>query len=132
MATLVEVTKILTVVMGAFPSAKPLDDGNFRAYHLLLADLESELLEKAALSIASRNTFFPSAAEIRQEAMKLQVAALGIPSKEDAWAEVCKSFGPVGQPEWSHPVIGKAIEALGGYRELDSDIMSWEKQVFWD
>jgi hypothetical protein len=122
MATLSEVIQILTIVMGAFPNAKALGDANFRAYHLLLSDLDAQLLEHAALSVAAQNTFFPTAAEIRKEAMGLREAAMGIPSKEDAWAEVSKSFGPYGSwrgaPEWSHPIIKQAIDALGGYIAL--------------
>lgn len=73
---------------------KGLSDKEWQAmsegYYRILGDLPPELLNAAVLEIGRENTFFPSAAELRKAAMSLVERAEGIPSAQDAWAEVCR------------------------------------------
>jgi len=122
MTTEMEVAEILSLVSGAITNAPQLKANNFEAYHLVLKDLPADVLRAAALEYIKDATFFPSAGELRKAAMRLMERAQGIPSAQDAWAEVCKSFGSHGYyrgaPDWSHPLIGKAVAGIGGYAAL--------------
>jgi len=123
MASLAEVTRLMGVLAAAFPNAPKLDKGNFQTYHLILGDLPYTIIEAAGLQLAADNgRFYPTAGEIRGAAVELLARAEGVPSAEDAWAEITRSFHSHGYyrgaPDWSHPLIGKAIDAMGGYTEL--------------
>jgi hypothetical protein len=86
-----------------------------------LEDIDEPLLDRAALHLGSTNTFFPAASELRAAAFELVDAASGIPDAYSAWGEVMKSFGPFGRyrvPEWTHPLIKEAVDAIGGYMML--------------
>jgi len=122
MATLEEVRELMLIVAAMFPNAPVLTAANFKAYHMILGDLDAKMLELAAKEMGRKKTFFPTAGEIRKAAWALVEKANGIPSANDAWAEVCKSFGSHGYyrgaPDWSNPLIGKAIAGIGGYAAL--------------
>ncbi len=122
MATYAEVTEALGVILAHYPSGPELTSAHFKAYHGALEDIPIDLLSAAAQTIAVRNKFFPSAAELRQAAFALMEQANGVPGAYDAWGEVMKSFGPYGRhtgaPEWTHPLIGDAVDAIGGYITL--------------
>jgi len=124
MATLQEVTKILSFLASLYPRYG-LTPETIRAYHVILHDLPPDLLHRAALQMGARdNPFFPAAGELRAAAFELREQAAGIPSAPEAWAEVCKKFGHHGwcnppRPEdWSHPLILKTVEAVGGWQFL--------------
>jgi len=122
MATVAEVKRVMLGLAAMFPNAPVLEDAHFKAYHSILADLDAGLLNLAAKEIGRKSTFYPTAGELRKAAWSLVEKANGIRSAHDAWAEVCKSFGSHGYyrgaPDWSTPLIGKAIAAIGGYHEL--------------
>jgi hypothetical protein len=121
MATLKELAKVMGGLAILYPRFE-LKKETIVAYHRILGDLPYEMLNAASLEIGRANTFFPSAAELRKAAMALVERADGVPSAQDAWGEVCRSFGSHGfyrgAPEWSHALVGKAVAAIGGYAEL--------------
>jgi hypothetical protein len=121
MATLEQTAKVLGGLSILYPRFT-LTPETIAGYHRILGDVPFHLLDKAALHIGANNTFFPAAAELRKAAFGLAERANGVPSAQDAWAEVCKSFGSHGYyrgaPEWSHELIGKAIDGIGGYAAL--------------
>ena len=121
MASREEIAKILGGLALLYPRFK-LEKATIAAYCRILADIPGGVLDAAALNLAGTNTFFPAAAELRKAAFKLMEKAQDVPGAWDAWAEVVKSFGPYGHyrgaPEWSHPLIGKAVDAIGGYVAL--------------
>lgn len=102
------------------------------AYHQILGDLDADLLARVAVHLASTQTFFPAAAEIRRACFHLAEVGLGIPTAQDAWAEVSlmmrKGFWDtkngwyeVRAPcadDWSHPVVQRAVDAVGGWMAL--------------
>ena len=122
MTTVEEVGEILVMLAAQIPSAPKMGKTNRDAYHIILEDVPIDVLRAAALEYAKDSTFMPSAGQLRSSAFELMERAQGIPSPQDAWGEVTKSFGPygiyTGAPEWSHPIIGQAVDGLGGYAAL--------------
>ena len=122
MATLKEVRELMLIVAAMFPNAPVLTAANYKAYHMILGDLDAGILKMAGMDLARKRTFLPTAGEWRKAAWALVEKANGIPSAHDAWAEVCKSFGSHGYyrgaPEWSCALIGQAIAGIGGYTAL--------------
>lgn len=127
MATREEFARIMKGLTILYPRFKASQDDKacqamLEMYYRILGDLPGELLDAAALEVGRTNTFFPSAAELRKAAMALLERSEGVPSKEDAWAEISRSFSSHGyyrgSPEWSHGLIRAAIDAMGGYTAL--------------
>ena len=97
--TLVELGNILGTLMASYPAftnklGKEERKDMFRAYHLILGDLDANLLLKAALGLTGSNTFYPSAGELRRAYFDLVDSAEGIPDAYQAWAEVKALFRP--------------------------------------
>jgi len=139
-ATKKEVAELIAVLAASFPAFKKqldaLDNADVarmnKAYHIALQDIDADLLARVVEHIISTATFFPSAGEIRRAAFHLAEIGLGIPSAQDAWAEVSvmirKGFWktdkgwwearPPNEGDWSHPLVQKAVEAVGGWVAL--------------
>lgn len=141
MADKKQVSELLAMLAASFPAFKKtfdaLNDGSLRemvhAYHLALHDIDADLLAQVVQHIISTATFFPSAGEIRSTAFRLADIGLGIPTAQDAWAEVSvmsrKGFykqtdggwyqvRPPNVDDWSHPLVQKAVDAVGGWVAL--------------
>lgn len=94
-------------------------DVTARLWHQLLGDLPYKVAEMALVHVLATAKYWPTVAEIREAAARLtgpQLLTAG-----EAWAEVCEQMrrvGSYGTPEWSHPIIGRAVEAMGGWRHL--------------
>jgi len=133
MASLTEVAKVMGVLAALYPRYTR-TKATITAYHVVLGDIPADLLDRAALHVGSQNTFFPAAAELRAAAFELMERAHGVPGAWEAWAEVCKSFGPCGRwrsPQWTHPLIGQAVDAIGGYIALcDSENATADRARF--
>ena len=116
-----EFMKILAALAALWPRFK-LETATIDAYYAILGDLNARLLEAATLQIGSEaRPFFPAAGELRQCAFDLLDRQAGIPTAWDAWAEVSKRFGTHGHaslPEFSHPLIKRTVDGVGGWREL--------------
>ncbi len=99
-------------------SAKTLDIWGSR-----LARISQEVLAAAALVLIERNTFFPSLAEILEVCREITCEGR-IPNAGEAYEEVTTAMRRVGYwnpcPEFSHPAVGKALRAIGGWRYLCS------------
>lgn len=59
-------------------------------YHDVLHDIPIDLLHNAARQCLATLKWFPKAAELRGQALDLVMIALGVPTANDAWAEVTK------------------------------------------
>jgi hypothetical protein len=59
-------------------------------YYDVLHDIPLDLLQSAARECVATLKWFPKAAEIREQALQLVMIALGIPTANDAWAEVTR------------------------------------------
>jgi hypothetical protein len=118
MATLADVIQALGKLAAMYPHGPELTETHFEAYHTILADVPPDVLEAAAISLGSRNKFFPAASELRAEAFSLVERADGEPCAYLAWDEVCRAISKHGhreKPEWSQPIIGVALRTIGGY-----------------
>jgi len=107
------IMQILAMLVAAFPQAK-IEAATLAVYREALADVPDDILRAAALAVISRSRFFPTVAEIREEATKL--AAPGCPSPIEAWTEVLGQIAAVhydGRPVFSHPLIAKVAEGMG-------------------
>jgi len=130
MASLLEIAEIVGVLLEMFPAFKlKLDKQGrkamFKAYHLILSDLDAGCLQQVCVHLGSTQTFFPAAGEIRQAYFRLADRAAGIPTADEAWAEVKGMFKrgysrylyPRVQ-DFSHPRVFKALEGIGDWRAL--------------
>jgi len=133
MASAEQIAKLLSIMAAALPSFRlpsgPEGDARLaemiHAYHMLLGDLDTDLLTKAALHVVSAQTFFPSAGELRRAYFSLAEQAEGVPMAPEAWGEVKRLFRrgfsryrvPTVE-DVSHPRIYQALQAIGGWRML--------------
>lgn len=115
-----EFGKILAVLEDLYPRFK-LEARVVEAYYAILKDLPVDLLKAAALQIGATSKWFPAASELRSAAFDLVEHEDGVPTAGQAWGEVVRKIGTDGYirtPEFSHPLVGDAVEAVGGWREL--------------
>lgn len=87
------------------------------AYALVLSDIPPDLLRVAAINLASRNTFFPAASELRTAAFELIEQVSAVPSAGEAWGQVCAVWRGRNRDELD-PLIHRAVEAMGGWKQL--------------
>jgi len=121
MTDIAEFGKILAVLENMFPRFE-LEPRTVEAYHLILGDLDADLLKAATLEIGAQDrAFFPSAGELRTVAFELLDRQRGIPTAGEAWAEVLKKlnwYEPPAPEDFSHPAIYDALNGIGGNRYL--------------
>lgn len=127
MASLPEIIQIMTGLAALYPRHE-IHEATFSAYHRVLHDIPADLLDMAALDLGSTQTFYPSAAELRQAAFRLADAGgYWLPSSDEALAEVVRGLARWGRyhaPEWSNPLIGQAVSSIGGWLAL-CDSTNW-------
>ena len=118
MASLPEVAKVVSFLASLYPE-KEITKEMIRAYHVVLSDVQKDLLYASAVQLGTTAKFFPRASELRQAAYDLSNADL--PSAERAWTEVCRQISLVGYsgtPEFSHNQVAVTVTAMGGWRSL--------------
>lgn len=97
---------------------KSLDEDACDIYFTMLSDIPDQLGYQAALKCLSESNFFPTIAELRKASANIGTHCL--PSPEEAWNEahnLVRYVGNYGIPEFSHPLIKKAVDTMG-WREL--------------
>lgn len=108
-----------------WPSFRLSDDedvlrASVRAWHRSLADLDPEVVEAAVESLGRRE-FAPTPLMVREAALAIARPEAMVPDAAAAWEEVQAALQLVGwtrTPEWSHPAVGDAVRALGGWRAV--------------
>jgi hypothetical protein len=100
------------------------------AWLRLLGDLDNAAVVAAVDSLAAEaRDFPPPPGVIRNRAVQLQ-AGPGVPGVDEAWAEVQAEIGRVGwtvaldpsrRPQFSHPSITAAVEAMGWQTLCESE-----------
>jgi hypothetical protein len=122
MAVRDDIKTIIAYMAMVFPNYQPSLDGEINAVDVLLdllGDLPTETLQIAVKSCCAEpgRAFAPSAGEIRGMVVSLHVKAAGIPTAGEAWEEVMRAIRDVGchngTPDFSHPLIKKAVQAVG-------------------
>lgn len=86
-----------------------------------LEDLDPAALLVAAEDMIRTTRFMPRVAELREAV--LDVVDGDVPDPAAAWAEVIAAIGTCGRhghPRWSHPLIGRAVDAHGWRNLCDS------------
>lgn len=121
-----EFAEIMAFLSALFPHHNT-TDATIQAYYAILSDLPGDVLKAAVEHIASQDgRWFPSAGKLRAAAFELMQHQDGAPSAMEAWGEVSAAFGTNGRdrlPEWTHELIGLAVQDVGGWRGLcDSPI----------
>jgi hypothetical protein len=110
--------RIMAILTAAYPQVN-LARETVEVYGKFLADLPFEAGYAAAMDLISTNKWLPTVAELRRRAFTL-MPETHIPTAAEAWAEVVdqvQSLGSYRLPAFSHPVIERAVKALG-WREL--------------
>ena len=112
-----ETAALVSRLKASYPR-QPISEDTIRAYCEALADLDAD---RAALAVACHirtSPYFPAISEICQACAEESCAA---PTAAEAWDEVTRAVSRVGQyrlPTWSHPVICKCVDGIGGWIAL--------------
>lgn len=117
-----DIAQIIGVLSAAFPNYKT-SEHTAPVLYETLKDLPSDELKAAVLHCVSQpgRAFAPSIGEIRGAVGELRKTSSGLPSSYEAWQEVLTQIrdngGDFGKPVWSHPLVQRAVQAIG-WREL--------------
>ncbi len=87
----------------------------------LLGDIPLDQIKLAVHHHCTNSQWFPSVAEIRQAAFDLGESESDRLTAGDAWAEVqdqMRHGGHWDAPQFSHPRIQQAVDAIGGWRNV--------------
>lgn len=106
--------QLLAVLQGAYPRTEFSDD-TIDVYTAMLSDLDFKAAQVAVRQLIATSKWLPTIAEIRRAVMDLVDP---LPSTEDAWIEVMQQARAYNLhsgrfPEFSHPVVAKAADAVG-------------------
>lgn len=115
-----ECAKLLAMAAVAYPKwLEKLDENRMAAmvevWHRMLGDIDYKLADAALAKHVATNPYPPSIAELRSAALSLLPSEF--PDAEEAWGEVVhhlQKTGYMGNPQWSHPVIGRCVQAMWG------------------
>lgn len=117
--TKAEYARIAAELSALWPTSR-WEVGTLRAGEALLLDLDPSLVLAAVQALAAEGErFAPNPGQLRRRALEL--AGPRVPSADQALSEVYSQIaavGSYGSPEWSHPAVGAAVDALGGWRYL--------------
>lgn len=128
MANQETVTKCMGVWSAQWPNF-PLTEATIAAYCDLLKDIDGNLLEVAARECSATCKFFPTVAEIREKCNRLAELEGSDPTAEEAWELVNKAIREVGSysdPNFSSPLIHRAVGAVGGWYHLCVEVENFE------
>ncbi len=87
----------------------------------ILGDIPLDQIKLAVKAHCSDSKWFPAVAEIRQAAFDLGESEAERITAGDAWAEVqdqMRHGGHWDAPQFSHPRIQQAVDAIGGWRNV--------------
>lgn len=139
MATFEEVTKLMAIMTLAYPKYE-LKDGTVDVYAKILADIPGEILETSMKEILASNIWFPSIAEWRNKSIDLMLGTQNIPTAAEAWEQAMREVNRCGDyyrysqrprvPEYSHPLIEKAVDVIGYAHLVESDNLIADRAHF--
>lgn len=93
-----------------------------QTWAMLLADADPRELVQAAVTHTRTSRFAPTVAEIRERCTPPKDKPIGA---EEAWAQVMEGIrrnGYMRQPKFADPRIVRAIEAVGGWHNLATQL----------
>lgn len=117
-----EIAKVVATYLAAFPQSK-LTDAGLLVYVEALQQLDIATIKAALSKLMRTSKFFPSVAEIYEqaEAMTRHVKQDEQSTAAEAWGEVmgfAKSKGIYQSWDYSRPEIKEAVKIFGGREEL--------------
>jgi hypothetical protein len=126
----------LAFLQSAYPRQK-WPAATVETYRAILSDLPPEVVAAVVLDWCSGDHEWPpTAGQLRQLAFDLLDRQAGVPSADEAFAEVARAIRQIGRgaaPRWSHPHIGAAVAAIGGWMLLcESDNFTADRARFLD
>ena len=104
--------KVLGVLIAAYPRQE-LSDATIDVYLAALSDIDAQILRAAALDHITKSKWFPTVAELREQAVNL-AGANDEAAAYDGWKQVL-DYTSARKPI-TDPIAIKAIEALGGLK----------------
>lgn len=108
-----DIKRLIGMALGAFPSYQERDmRPTAILWSKVFADISYPIAEAALVKVLTTAKYWPTPADIREAALLL-TKKNGPPAAADAWLEVLEKLNPHLRPAWSHPLIGKAVQALG-------------------
>ena len=126
-----EAKEVLNLLLAAFPATNNhIGEDTVLVYHAYLMLLPLEIGQFAVCKIISNNKFFPAIAEIKEAARSFAPLADKLPTPEEAWEEVAKKLDIYHFPEWSSPVIERAVRAVGYSNICRSENLGVERAHF--
>src|SRR5262245_27624223 len=113
----IEMLGIVNLIGEAYPNFNPTKK-TISVYCELLKDIPTEELRAATLSCLAEagRKFAPSVGEIRGKVIELRGYIANVPESFQALQEVTQKILEIGSyrtPEFSHPLIKQAVNALG-------------------
>ena len=133
MASKSEITRLMGMMALAWPRYE-LSEETIKVYYEILKDVEIEPLTDSAKQLMAAATFFPSISEWRNAAFDLVVKRLRVPSAYEAWEEAFDKMRRIGHgrtPEFSHPLIRRAIDCIGWDYLCMSESIEFERPHFY-
>lgn len=117
-----EVAALVALAVANFPHQQDRDITLTAALWLEgLSDLPFPIAKTAMLKVLATSRFWPTLADLREAAASINPPTT-LPLPEQAWAEVVNAirrYGYTHTPEWSHPAVGRAADAMyGGWVRL--------------
>lgn len=108
-----EALRIVTLMAAAHPAWKA-TEATVGLWCDMLADIDAQVGMAAARRLVATSDEWPSIPALRQEVADM--AGLLPPPSEEAVEEVltaARRFGRRGGGDWSHPVVGEAVQSIG-------------------
>lgn len=116
-----EFRQLMQFLNNAYPRFT-LEPETIEVYYQILSDLPLDLVKAAILQLITEDSpWCPAVGQIRSCAFDLLDRESGVPTAWDAWSEVCKRIGDNGYvsvPEFTHPLIKRTVDAVGGWLVL--------------
>lgn len=117
MATSIDIAQVIGIISAAYPNFNP-TELTAEVYYQTLSDIPSEELKAATIHCIAEagRKFAPSVGELRGAVAELRGMSSNMPSSFQAWQEVLQQVGAVGSygtPSFSHPLVKRAVDALG-------------------
>lgn len=121
MANPIDIAQIISIMSAAFPNWHP-TELTAEVFFQTLSDIPTDELKAATLHCITENgrKFAPSVGELRGAVQELRGYVSNLPTSYQAWQEVLRQIADVGYygtPSWSHPIVEKAVRAMG-WRDL--------------
>jgi hypothetical protein len=114
-----ECKRLLVTLTAAWPKAE-MPEPTAKLYMRCLRDLPYDVADATVAHAVTTRTWMPTISELRAIAAQLCQQANGRPPADAAWAEfkaAVHRYGYANPPEWSHPAVKAAANALG-YRDF--------------